>query len=103
MAGRGHLFQSELPQRETAWPAGQAVDQILRVDRDFAGGAEEPGVAGNSAHAPGSWIVYHSAEHDALIILGGCDAARARIPEEEIACAGALVVERDVAVDIDRA
>ena len=75
LAGRGHLFQSELPQRETAGPAGQAVEQILRIDRDFAGGAEEPGVAGNSAHAPGSWIVDHSAEHDALIVLGGCDAA----------------------------
>ena len=72
---RGHLFQRELQQREMARLAGKPVEQVLRVDGDVAGSAEDPGMPGNPAHAPRGWIVDHSPQHDAMIVLGGRSAA----------------------------
>ncbi len=75
LTGRGHLFQRELLQRKAARPAGKPVEQVLCVDGDVAGGAEESGMPGNAAHATRGWIVDHSPEHDAMVVLRGRDAA----------------------------
>ena len=62
-------------QRKTAGPAGEPVEQVLRIDGDIAGGAEESRVTGDAAHAARGWIVHDSAEHDAVFVLRRRDAA----------------------------
>ena len=45
-----HLFRCEPGQGKAAWSACEPVEQVLGVDGNFTGGAEEPGVAGDSPH-----------------------------------------------------
>ena len=64
--------------------AGQPVEQILGIDGDVSSGAEEAGMAGNTAHAARSWIVDHSPQHDALIVLRGGDTAAPAFRRQEL-------------------
>ena len=75
LAGRGHLFERKLLERESAGPAGKPIQQVLGVDGNVIRSAEESRVPGNAAHAPGSWIMHQPAKHDSMFVLRGCDTA----------------------------
>ena len=56
----------------------ELVEQGLGEERDVVGGAEDAGVAGDSAHAAGGGVVDGAAEHVVEVGIGGCGCLRRR-------------------------